>query len=53
MKIYGAWIRLKQCAIVEDPTECRLVVEESCAAAIIEIGPSGTVLPGLLEEPKR
>lgn len=48
-RIYNAWIKLKQCATVDDPSECRVVVEESCAAAIIEIGPSGTVLPGLLE----
>jgi hypothetical protein len=48
-KIYNAWIKLKQCATVDDPRECRVVVEESCAAAIIEIGPSGTVFPGLLE----
>lgn len=48
-RIYNAWIKLKQCATIEDPSECRVVVEESCAAAITEIGPSGTVFPGLLE----
>lgn len=52
-KIYDAWIKLKQCAIVDDPSECRVVIEESCAAAVTEIGPSGTVFPGLLEGPLR
>lgn len=52
-KIYEAWLKLKQCAIVDDPSECRVVIEESCAAATTEIGPSGTVFPGLLEEPPR
>jgi hypothetical protein len=31
----------------------RIIVDESCAAAIAEIGPSGTALPDLLEAPKR
>jgi hypothetical protein len=48
-RIYNAWIKLKQCATVDDPSECKVVTEESCAAAITEIGPSGTVFPGLLE----
>jgi hypothetical protein len=52
-KIYDAWIKLKQCAIVDDPSECRVVIEESCAAATTEIGPSGTVFPGLLGGPLR
>lgn len=50
-KIYDAWIKLKQCALVDQPSECTVVVDESCAAAISEIGPSGTVLPGLVEPP--
>ncbi|AGK58471.1 hypothetical protein HYPDE_33993 [Hyphomicrobium denitrificans 1NES1] len=52
-RIYNAWIKLKQCAMVDDPSECKVVIEESCAAAITEIGPSGTVFPGLLEGPGR
>jgi hypothetical protein len=51
-KIYDAWVKLKQCALVDDPNQCRMVVDESCAAAIGEIGPSGSVLPGLLEGPQ-
>jgi len=48
-RIFNAWIKLKQCSMLDDPSECRVVIEESCAAAVIEIGPSGTVFPGLLE----
>jgi hypothetical protein len=50
-KIYDAWIKLKQCSLVDQPSECKVIVDESCAAAISEIGPSGTVLPGLVEPP--
>jgi hypothetical protein len=50
-KIYDAWIKLKQCTLVDQPSECKVVVDESCAAAISEIGPSGTVFPGLVEPP--
>lgn len=47
-KIYEAWIKLKQCTLLDDPSECRVIVDESCAAALSEIGSSGSVLPGLL-----
>ena len=50
-KIYNAWIELQHCALIDQPSECKVVVDESCAAAISEIGPSGTVLPGLVEPP--
>ncbi|HEY8128684.1 MAG TPA: hypothetical protein VIF39_08240 [Hyphomicrobium sp.] len=49
-KIRDAWNRLKLCTIADNPHECKVIVDESCAAAIAEIGPSGTVLPGLLEQ---
>lgn len=52
-KIYDAWIKLKQCTLIDDASECKVIVDESCAAAISEIGPSGTVLPGLMEGPPR
>lgn len=51
LKIYDAWIKLKQCTVIDQPTECKVVIDESCAAAISEIGPSGTVLPGLVDPP--
>ncbi|HEY8195296.1 MAG TPA: hypothetical protein VIF13_09610 [Hyphomicrobium sp.] len=49
-KIREAWNRLKLCAIADNPSQCKVIADESCAAAIAEIGPSGTVLPGLLEQ---
>ena len=52
-KIYNAWIKVKHCIQQDDPNQCRIIVDESCAAAIAEIGPSGTALPDLLEAPKR
>jgi hypothetical protein len=50
-KIYDTWIKLKQCTVIDQPTECKVVIDESCAAAMSEIGPSGTVLPGLVDPP--
>jgi hypothetical protein len=52
-KIYEAWIKLKQCTLLDDPSECKVIVDESCAAALSEIGSSGTVLPGLLVGARR
>jgi hypothetical protein len=52
-KIYEAWIKLKQCTLLDDPGECKVIVDESCAAALSEIGSSGTVLPGLLVGERR
>jgi hypothetical protein len=51
-KIYDAWIKLKQCTLIDQPSECKVIVDESCAAAIGEIGPEGSVLPGLVEAPQ-
>lgn len=48
-RIYEAWMKVKNCASLDDPNQCRMIVDESCAAAFAEIGPSGTALPGLLE----
>jgi hypothetical protein len=52
-KIYDAWIKVKNCVREDDPDQCKVIMDESCAAAIGEIGPSGTALPGLLEAPRR
>jgi len=49
-KIRDAWDKLKLCTSADNPNQCKVIVDESCAAAIAEIGPSGTVLPGLLEQ---
>jgi hypothetical protein len=48
-KIYDAWIRVKHCVHEDDPNQCKVIADESCAAAMTEIGPKGTALPGLLE----
>lgn len=47
-KIYNAWTKIKRCTIEDDPNQCKIVADESCATAITDIGPAGTVLPGLL-----
>jgi hypothetical protein len=52
-KIYDAWIKVKHCVRQDDPNQCKIIVDESCAAAIAEIGPSGTALPDLLQPPQR
>ncbi|WP_156150789.1 hypothetical protein [Hyphomicrobium sp. 99] len=48
-KIYDAWIRVKHCVREDDPNQCKVIIDESCAAALTEIGPKGTAFPGLLE----
>jgi hypothetical protein len=48
-KIYDAWMRAKHCVQDENSNECNVVIEESCAAAISEIGPHGSAIPGLFE----
>lgn len=48
-KIYDAWMRAKHCAQDEPTNQCKVVIDESCASAISEIGPAGTAFPGLLE----
>lgn len=52
-KIYDAWIKVKNCVRQDDPNQCKVIMDESCASAISEIGPSGTALPGLLDLPGR
>ena len=52
-KVYDAGIKVKNCVHAIDPNQCRIIMEESCAAALSEIGPSGTALPELLEAPRR
>lgn len=48
-KIYDAWIKVKHCVREDDPNQCKVIIDESCAAALTEIGPKGTAFPGLLE----
>src|ERR1700761_3717261 len=48
-KIYDAWMRVKHCVGNDDAGQCKVIVDESCAAALSEVGPKGTAFPGLLE----
>jgi hypothetical protein len=48
-KIYEAWMRVKHCTTGEGSNICKVVIEESCAAAMSEIGPAGSAFPGLFE----
>ncbi len=48
-KIYDAWMRAKHCAQDDPSNQCKLVIDESCAAAVSEIGPAGSAFPGLFE----
>ncbi|MBS0234474.1 MAG: hypothetical protein JSR99_13425 [Proteobacteria bacterium] len=48
-KIYDAWMSAKHCVRDDYPDQCKVIIDESCAAAVSEIGPKGTVLPGLFE----
>jgi len=52
-KIYDAWVKVKNCVRQDDPNQCKVIMDESCASAISEIGPSGTALPGLLDPPSK
>jgi hypothetical protein len=52
-KIYDAWLKVKNCVRQDDPNQCKVIMDESCAAAIAEIGPAGTAVPGLLDAPPR
>jgi hypothetical protein len=48
-RIYDAWMKVKHCVRDDDPGQCKVILDESCAAALSEVGPKGTALPGLLE----
>lgn len=48
-KVIAAWQDAGSCQQQRDPNICRLTYEWSCSAAVREIGPDGTVLPGLVE----
>lgn len=48
-KVLAAWREASTCKKAGGPNACRLIHEWSCSAAVREIGPQGTVLPGLIE----
>jgi hypothetical protein len=49
-KTVAAWRETGSCKKAGGPNACRLVHEWSCHAALNEIGPDGSVLPGLVEQ---
>lgn len=48
-KIFNAWHTVKNCANADDPNQCKIIMDKSCAAAEAEIGTHGSVMPGLVE----
>jgi hypothetical protein len=51
-KVYDTWLKVKDCR-KDDPNQCKIIMDKSCEAAEAEIGPNGTVMPGLVEFLKR
>jgi hypothetical protein len=49
-KVLAAWREASTCRTAGGPNSCRLIHEWSCRDAILEIGPNGTKMPGLIEE---
>lgn len=52
-KVFDAWRAVRGCARPDDPNQCKIMMDASCAAAWREIGPSGTAIPGLVNFPTR
>lgn len=48
-KVYEAWHAVKNCANQNDPNQCKIIMDKSCAAAEAEIGAAGSAMPGLVE----
>jgi hypothetical protein len=49
-KVLSAWREASTCRAAGGPNACRLAYEWNCQAALREIGPHGTKLPGLVAE---
>ena len=49
-KILAAWEKTRRCENAKGPNECKLSHVWSCQQGLKEIGPQGTVLPGLVEQ---
>lgn len=52
-KVFAAWDSVKKCQNSKDPNQCKIIMDRSCEAALNEIGPTGTAIPGLLEPPAK
>ncbi len=50
--VLKSWKKTLACAHSADPNPCRLAHQMSCKEGYKEIGPSGTVAPGLVEMSK-
>lgn len=48
-KVVETWRELLSCDLKGGPDKCRIINQKSCLEAAQEIGPAGTVLPGLIE----
>jgi hypothetical protein len=49
-KVLATWRKASSCKTAGGPNPCRLAHEWSCRDALIEIGPNGSKLPGLIEK---
>lgn len=49
-KILAAWERTLRCEGSGGPNECKLSHTWSCQQGLKELGPSGSVIPGLVEQ---
>ncbi len=47
--VVQSWKKTLSCAHNSDPNPCRLAHQMSCREAYKEIGPNGTIAPGLVE----
>lgn len=47
--VLSSWKKTLTCSHTMDPNPCRLANQMSCQQALQEIGPAGTVAPGLIE----
>jgi hypothetical protein len=50
--VLKSWKKTLACAHTADPNPCRLAHQMSCKEAYKEIGPAGSVAPGLIEMSK-
>ena len=49
-KVLAAWEKTLRCENSNGPNECKLSHTWSCQEGLKELGPQGTVLPGLVEQ---
>jgi len=49
-KILASWEKTRKCENSSGPNECKLSHAWSCREGLKELGPKGTVLPGLVEQ---